>query len=330
MTEASRTLAGSVLGVGIPGASLDGDTRRRLEELAPAGVILFARNVEDSGQVAALTTRLRDTMDLPLVLVDQEGGRVDRLRSWRGRTPSARELAAKGPSAVAEEARKTAGDLAALGFNVNCVPVLDLDEGNEANGIGDRSFGADPDVVVACARAVIDAHRAAGLATTAKHFPGLGRTGADTHLLRPSLDRAVGELLERELVPFVRLLDECPAVMVSHVALPRVTGSDVPASLSHEVITRLLRERLGYDGVVVSDDLAMGAVADRLPGTQAVTAIAAGCDLLLSCMDMDAALVARDALAAEALRSEIFAMRLEDASRRVTRLRHQLAQGLAG
>ena len=183
-------------------------------------------------------------------------------------------------------------------------------------------------MVVDCARAVIEAHRAAGVATTLKHFPGLGRTGADTHLSRPSLELSIDELLERELVPFVRLLDSCPAVMISHVALPEVTGKGVPASLSHEVITRLLRERLGYDGLVVSDDLAMGAVADRLPGTQAVTAIAAGCDLLLSCMDLDAALVARDALALEAERSEIFAMRLVDASQRVTGLRQALARGL--
>jgi beta-N-acetylhexosaminidase len=227
---------------------------------------------------------------------------------------------------VAAEAARTAGDLRALGINMNCVPVVDLDEGNEANLIGDRTFGRDPDDVVRMAQAVIDAHQAAGIATCLKHFPGLGRTHVDSHVARPALDLGKEELLEREVAPFRLLADRCPAIMVSHVALPRLTGNMEPASLSVEVVAGLLRQGLGFEGVIASDDLAMGAVSDRAPAQQAIEALAAGCDLLLYCEpSMDAAESAHVAIAAAAAKDAGCLARLRESRARVLALRRGLA-----
>jgi beta-N-acetylhexosaminidase len=155
-----------MLAVGLAGARLERGELFRLEALAPAGVILFARNSDSPGQVMRLTRSIREAIDAPLVLVVQEGGRVDRLRSWRGRSPSARELAKDGHAAVAAEASAVAAELRQLGINFNCVPEVDLDEGNEGNGIGDRSFSSDPVEVAALARAVVVAHRRENVAST--------------------------------------------------------------------------------------------------------------------------------------------------------------------
>ena len=322
----AEALAGGVLVVGLPGGRLDPATRTRLASLDAAGVILFRRNLENDDQVRALTDEVRSALDDPLVLIDQEGGRVDRLALCRGGSPSARDLARLGVSAVAGEAARTAADLRRLGVNFNCVPVLDLDEGNEANFIGDRSFGSEPDDVAALARAVIDAHRDAGIATCLKHFPGLGRTHLDTHEVRPMLDLDRDELHERELAPYRLLADHCPAIMVSHVALPRITGSLEAASLSTNVIGGLIRRDLGFSGLIVSDDLGMGAVADRGPDRQAVEALGAGCDLLLYCQPtMEAAEQAREAIARAATLDAALDARLRDAHGRVLALRRALA-----
>lgn len=324
--RAADALAGGVLAVGLPGVRLDAATRGQLAALDPAGVILFRRNVADARQLRALTDEIHDLLDDPLILIDQEGGRVDRLVPFRGASPSAREVARGGVTAVAAEAARTARDLRGLGINFNCVPVIDLDEGNEDNLIGDRSFGGEPEDVASLARAVIDAHEAAGVATCLKHFPGLGRTRVDTHVSRPALDLAREELLERELAPFRLLVDCCPAIMVSHVALPRITGNLEPATLSPDVVAGLLRRGLGFEGVVASDDLAMGAVADRGPARQAVEALEAGCDLLLYCQPtLEAAGSARAAIAAAAATDGGGLARLRDSQARVLALRRRLA-----
>ena len=318
-------LAGGVLAVGLASTSLDAAEREALRALDPAGVTLFARNVQDAAQLRALTAELRALLDAPLVAIDQEGGRVDRLRGFRGRTPSARELEARGIEVLTEEASRTARDLATLGINVNWAPVVDLDEGNDDNGIGDRAWSAFPARTAACARAVVAAHAEQGVATCLKHFPGLGRTRVDTHERRPSLDAGLGELMEHELVPY-RLVPGSEAVMVSHVALPAIDGGDTPASLSRAVITGLLRRRLGFEGVVVSDDLAMGAVSDRTPEEQAVAALVAGCDLLLYCQPtLDAARRAHAALV-DAAGDPTVLSRLRDAAARVLSWRRSLSR----
>ncbi len=320
--RAAEEAAGAVLAVGISGPELLPGEAEALDALRPAGVILFSRNVASAPQVRRLVSAVRDRLGDALVLIDQEGGRVDRLRAIRGRSPSARELAAAGPAAVRAEADRTAAALRDLGVNFNCAPVVDLDEGHEANGIGDRSFGADAGDVAALAGEVLDAHAAAGILACLKHFPGLGRTGADTHAVRPTVSATRAELWERDVVPFRLLAARAPAVMISHAAFTGIEAGDEPGSSSRPLIEGLLRRDLGYDGVVVSDDMEMGAVTDRPPGERARAAVAAGVDLLLFCSDLEQARAARDGLVDAVATGGLLEGRLLEAARRVRGLRH--------
>lgn len=317
--------AGDVLVVGLAGALPTVDESLALLELAPAGVILFARNVEDEEQVRRLTSRVRHLIDLPLVLVDQEGGRVDRLRRLQGRSPSLRELARQGGPAVRAAAEATAATLRGLGINVNCAPVLDLDEGIEANGIGDRSPGGEPGFVAEMGLEILKAHAREGVATTLKHFPGLGRTGEDTHFTRPTVTASREELLDRDLVPFRLLLDHAPAVMVSHAAFPALGEPGRPASCSRAVVHDLLRRELGFAGTCVTDDLEMGAVTDWSPAQRAVEALEAGQDLLLFCSDLAQAREARDGIREALEDGRLTPGRVLEAARRVDEMRRGLA-----
>lgn len=323
-------LAGEVLVVGLPGPDVPGALAARLLELGPGGVILFARNVVSAEQLGRLGARLHDLLDAPLILIDQEGGRVDRLRGIFGPSPSARACLAAGLRAVSERARATALRLRGLGVTMNLAPVVDLDEGEEGNGIGDRCASPDPAETAAAARAVIEAHAAEGVLTCLKHFPGLGRTRVDSHLERPSVTQSLTELAERELVPYRMLADTAPAVMVAHVALPEVTGTDEPASLSRDAVEGLLRRDLGYSGLVLTDDLEMGAVAAWPAGERGVRALRAGADLLLYCGEIEAALAARDAVVRAVLDGVLAGERLAEAASRVRAARRALQRaGLA-
>lgn len=320
---ASRT--GSLLVVGLAGPAITADEAHALQELEPAGVILFARNVESEAQVAGLCRHVRWLVGQPLVLIDQEGGRVDRLRRLRGRSPSARSLAREGRAAVRHAADETAHALRALGVNFNCAPVLDLDEGHEANGIGDRSFGSEPEEVAELAAELLEAHEQQGVATSLKHFPGLGRTGADTHDERPTVRASQDEILARDAVPFRLLLPQAPAVMVSHAAFPGLGDGERPASCSGAVVTRLLRDAFGYEGLAVTDDLEMGAVRDWTPGERAVAAVEAGEDLLLFCSDLAQARAAHEALKSALGSGRLQPARVLEAEARVRALRRRLA-----
>lgn len=325
MTGAARAAAaaGDVLIVGLRGPELESDEIAALLDLQPAGIILFARNVEEAAQVRRLTRRVRVLLESPLVLIDQEGGRVDRLRRLRGRSPSLRELARSGTDAVARAAAETARCLRDLGVNVNCAPVLDLDEGRESNGIGDRSAGDDAGLVAAAGLAIVEAHEREGVATTLKHFPGLGRTGEDTHHVRPTVTASRGELLARDVVPFRLLLERAPAVMVSHAAFPGLGDGDTPASCSRAVVQDLLRTHLGFDGACVTDDLEMGAVTDWPPARRAVEALSAGQDLLLFCSDLEQARQARDGIREALGEGRLEPARVIEAAERLARIRRR-------
>lgn len=257
--------AGQRLVVGLAGASPDPSFRAFVDAASPAGFILFRRNVEEPAQVRELNRELASMVrdDCPALLsVDQEGGRVQRVREVRwpplrtvgnvGHLPSTQRFA----SALADEVR-------ALGFNLNYAPVADVDS-NPANPIiGDRSFGRNPEVVARHVAAYVKSTQACGLIACAKHFPGHGDTSVDSHLDLPVVEKEWPELEQTELVPFRAAVDAgVGVVMTAHVVFPEF-DEQVPATMSRRILHGLLREHLGYDGVIISDDLEMKAVRGR-------------------------------------------------------------------
>jgi beta-N-acetylhexosaminidase len=322
MTSELQRLAGTTLMVGLAGPQLDPKSAGRLERLAPGGVILFRRNLDSVEQTLALLDEIRQRLGSELIVaLDQEGGRVSRLAPWVGPTPSAAELARAGAPAVRRFAQATARALRVLGFGLDFAPVVDLCAPGATNGIGDRSFGEDPEEVCRLAGAFLAALQAEGVAGCLKHFPGLGNTAVDTHV---ELAVAGGGLaqLERDLLPYHRLAGDAACVMVGHGHYPDLDPSPRrPASLSPRIVRGLLRDEIGFAGLVVTDDLEMGAVATHdVDGAAAVAAMDAGCDLLLYCSDLDRAETASLALARRAAGDGAFARRLAAAALAVRRL----------
>jgi beta-N-acetylhexosaminidase len=315
--------AGGTLMVGIGGPELDRETVRLLERLRPGGVILFRRNLTRPEALIDLQAGLAEILPAPrLIAIDQEGGRVSRLEPWIGETPRAAEIAAWGGQAAFRFGLATAGCLGALGINLDFAPVVDLCDPDSTNGIGDRSFGTDPSAAAALAGSFLDGLQKGGIAGCLKHFPGLGDTPVDSHRELPTCERSRVRLEEEDLVPYRTLAPKAACVMVGHGYYPALEDeTGVPATLSRRIVGGILRRDLNYQGLVVSDDMEMGAVASLdLEGRAAVMALAAGCDLVPYCSDPDRALRAWDALAESATDDPSFADRLSEASRAVQRL----------
>jgi beta-N-acetylhexosaminidase len=275
--------AADLLIVGIAGPRLAEEERRALRRHAPGGVILFGRNVESAEQLAALTAELRAARPGLLVYLDAEGGRVDRLRSILGPSPSAESLAAEPPRRAARAGLGMGRALRALGFDVDFAPVADLDRGHAGNALDGRCFGRTPRAVTARAGAFLRGLHAAGVGACLKHFPGLGGAQADTHLRGAPIELTASEL-GRDLEPFARLADEAGAVMINHATYPAYDGSGRPATLSPAVGRDLLRRRLRFRGVAFSDDMEMKALGNwgDMPEVCA-QALVAGCDVLAVC-----------------------------------------------
>jgi len=303
--------------VGFAASRPERELMERLRGLRPGGVILFRRNLESPEALRDLVLALREVLPAhPLLAVDQEGGRVSRLEPWLGPTPTAERWSHHGAEAVHRFGVATGEVLRGLGFNLDFAPVVDLCPPGTPNGIGDRSFGTDPEVVTVQAGAFLDGLQSAGVAGCLKHFPGLGDTHVDSHRELPTVTRARERLLDEDLVPYRRLHERAASVMVGHGLYPTlVPGARLPACLSPEIARGWLRERLGFAGLAVSDDLEMGAVtafeAERPAG---LTAVEAGCDLVLYCHTLERAERAREAMEVLAEKDPSFAARLRDAA----------------
>jgi beta-N-acetylhexosaminidase len=301
--------------VGLPGPELDEPTAAALREIGPAGIVLFRRNLESPSQTIDLLDDVDRLLPHPiLAAIDQEGGRVSRLEEWIGPTEPAATLARRGVDAVHDAARFTAGALRSLGLNLDFAPVVDLCEPGAPNGIGDRSFGCAPDETTRFAGAYLDGLQSAGVAACLKHFPGLGATVVDSHAELPVDRRSAAEIARSDLVPFRELAPRAAGVMIGHAFYPALDPDGGPASLSPAVIGGLLRGALGFRGLAISDDLEMGAVAPLDDGGRAAErAVAAGCDLVLYCADLDAARRAQERIARTASSDAAFARRVNDA-----------------
>jgi beta-N-acetylhexosaminidase len=299
-----------------------------------AGVTLFGPNVSNPEQIALLTAALRGVVDEPIIAIDEEGGDVTRVTYWSGSLyPGNAALGAIDDPALTEQVHRAIGtDLAQLGINVDLAPCVDVLDGEENPAIGTRSFGADPGLVSRHAAAAVLGLQSAGVAATAKHFPGHGSTRADTHEVVASIAGDLAEVWRRDLPPFQAAIAAGAAgIMPGHLRLPELTG-DLPASLSAAAMTGLLRGELGFDGTIISDALEMRAVSGPYGIPEAaVMAIVAGVDLL--CLGRDVLEDEYHAIVAaisEAARSgRLPAARLEEAADRVARLRGWLASARA-
>jgi beta-N-acetylhexosaminidase len=323
---------GQLFWIGFDGTSPAPPLARLLRDLRPGGLVLFSRNIESAAQVRALNEALAASLPVPPFLaLDQEGGRVSRLRGILGPTPAAAALGSRKDAdlAVRRFSSATARALRLLGFNVNFAPVLDLSDAHLPNGIGDRAFAPDPARVTALARGFARAHLAAGVLPVGKHFPGLGRARADTHVALPVIEAARAELWDTDLLPYRRLARVLPIVMTGHACYTGLQRSDrEPASLAKEVIEGLLRRRIGYRGLILTDDLEMGAVDQGMDGGErALRALRAGNDGLMFCRSEERIREAHRALV-EAFRARwLPAGRLEASVRRILGLKHRRLAG---
>jgi beta-N-acetylhexosaminidase len=275
---------------GAAGLALTADERRFFRESQPFGFILFARNIDHGDQIRALVADLRESAgyDAP-VLIDQEGGRVARLRNGLAHNlpPMARigELAdAQGEAAASDAAwlvgRLLAHDLAQYDIWVDCIPVLDVPVAGAHDVIGDRAFAREAGLVARLGRAAALGALAGGCLPVIKHIPGHGRAGVDSHLSLPVVDASFDDLAASDFPPFSALAD-MPMAMTAHVRYSAI-DADLPATLSPAVIEQIIRKLIGFNGLLMTDDLSMGALGGTLED-RARLSLAAGCDLLLHC-----------------------------------------------
>ena len=292
-TAILRRTAAQLFMVGLPGPILDPATRQFLVDHPPGGVILFKRNVRSGAQLRRLITEIHATGAgvPPLVAIDHEGGRVHRLPRPFTHFPSAAVVAAHRDAGLAEAVGRAMGrELRAVGIDLAFAPVLDVRSNPRNRVIGDRAFGEEPRQVARLGLALARGLEQAGVVACGKHFPGHGASTGDSHFVLPRVHRSRRALATVDLVPFRRAARaRIPALMTAHVVYPALDRRR-PATLSRAICTDLLRRRLGFRGVLFSDDLEMNAVAGRsTPGRTAVAALGAGCDMLLVCQSLRAA-----------------------------------------
>lgn len=260
----------------------------RIEEYPVGGIALFSRNITSAEQLPMFISDLQSSSKYPLfIAVDEEGGRVARIANSDffnvASYKSMEDIGKSGDASKAEEVGRQIGSyLKELGFNLDFAPVADTNTNPQNIVIGDRSYGSDPALVARMVSAQLDGMHDSGIMGTLKHFPGHGDTKDDTHSGYVSIEKTWDELKECELVPFITALPKADMVMVSHITAVNVTSDKLPTSMSETMITGKLRNELGYDGVIITDAMAMGAVADNYTSAEAaVTAVKAGADIIL-------------------------------------------------
>ncbi|MEM0970739.1 MAG: glycoside hydrolase family 3 N-terminal domain-containing protein [Verrucomicrobiota bacterium] len=284
-----RHFLGQLLLVGVPGPELDSATAERFREIQPGGFILFGRNIQKADQLRKLIDDLRDLSRFePIITIDQEGGRVSRLRLIGEEPPNAEALRKKGDLKLIRQHGKLTGQLLRLfGFNLDLCPVLDISQdGDLENSLFGRCYGETPNEVIEKAGEFNRALRKEGILSCGKHFPGYAMAKVDPHHALSVIDRTEAEMEAHELLPYRTLLPELDSVMVAHAHYPWLEPEKErwPASLSESCIQQFLRNQLGFDGLVMTDDLDMGAILHEVTFEDTIRhAITAGNDLAMIC-----------------------------------------------
>jgi beta-N-acetylhexosaminidase len=327
---------GQFLFIGLPGTELDQETRDLVTKVQPGGVIIFGRNVAGPEQLRSLLDGVRELVATPLLFgIDQEGGLVDRLRRIFTPMPAARTIRQHGDLAAARSLGRITGEaLRMLGFNINFAPVMSImtdDRDLLSNGLYSRSFGRSPGEVLGYTTVYMRGLQGAGLLGCLKHFPGIGAGEVDSHEEMPVVRLSHDALIAQDLAPYIELFqrrdDRVRCVMVSHGGFPNIdireetTGGLLePASLNYNIVTKLLRQELGYKHLVVTDDLEMGAITRHYEiGDAAVRATLAGEDMLLICATPERILRGHEALLEAAQNGRLTEERIQESLHRIAR-----------
>ena len=327
---------GQFLFVGLPGTELDAQTRDLITEVQPGGVIIFGRNVAGPEQLRSLLDGVRELVQIPpLFGIDQEGGLVDRLRRIFTPMPAARTIRQHGDLAAARALGRITGEvLRMLGFSINFAPVMSImteDRDLLSNGLYSRSFGRSPGEVLGYTTVYLRGLQGAGMLGCLKHFPGIGAGEVDSHEEMPVVQLSHDDLIAQDLAPYIELFqrrdDRIRCVMVSHGGFPNIdikaesTGGLLePASLNYNIVTKLLRQELGYKHLAVTDDLEMGAILRHYEiGDAVLRAALAGEDMFLICATPEKILRGHAALLEAARDGRLSAKRIEESLQRIAR-----------
>lgn len=353
---------GQLFFIGLPGAEIDPGTRRLLAEISPGGICLFSRNVRSIEQVRGLNDELREILPVePIISLDQEGGLVDRLRRVMTPMPPPRVIREHGDLAAARRLGALTGEiLSMLGFNMNFAPTMEImseDRDLLSNGLFSRSFGRSPGEVLGYTMVYLRGLQSAGILGCLKHFPGIGAGEVDSHEELPLVHLSHDELIAKDLAPYIELFffrrdedDRVRAVMVGHGGYPKIDleaetigGRLVPASINVNIVTKLLREELGYRHLAITDDMEMGAILKHCPIDEATkAAFTAGEDMILICADAESMRKSYQTMLEAFHQGEFSVERLDESLHRITEVKmllksplpldmyrmHQLANGV--
>ena len=318
---------GQLLIVGLEGYSMDDNTLEMIEKHHVGGFILYKKNIKDVEQLVALTNSLKTANcknKIPLFIsVDEEGGGVTRMPDGIKKLPSSGIIGRMENEELSYEVGKILGyELNIFGFNMNFAPVLDINSNPKNPVIGERAFGADKEVVSKLGVQTMKGIQSQGVISVVKHFPGHGDTSVDSHIGLPRVDHGLERLREFELVPFARAIENgADAVMVAHILFPQI-DPDNPSTLSKTIITDILKGEMGFEGVVITDDMTMGAIVENYSiGDAVVKSILAGSDLILVCHGYENELQAIDAIRGAVEKGIISEDRIDESVYKVLKLK---------
>jgi beta-N-acetylhexosaminidase len=320
-------LVGEIIIMGFEGTEVSPELGEMLTRIQPGGLVLFARNIQTPQQTWELLRECQKLVSVPMFLcVDMEGGKVDRFRNVLGPSPSAADVFATADKKLFYQHGKNIGEaVRALGFNTDFAPVVDLGFKASQTVLASRTVSADPKKTITYARALLQGLSDAGVLGCGKHFPGLGEGNLDSHHDLPVIQKSWKKLWDQDLVPYRRMRSEFPFVLVSHAAYPAVTGNSTPASLSRKLITDVLRKKIRYEGLILPDDMEMGALLSTISiEDAAIETLRAGSDMLLICRNQDHVQLAYDSVLWQAQRDRGFAKCVSDAYQRVLAFKKQV------
>lgn len=321
-----RRQVGQLLIMGYDGLEMDTHLRTTLSSLQPGGVILFARNIDSPRQTWKLLKDSQATTAVPMFLcVDLEGGTVDRLKKVIAPAPAVQDVFSTSQPKLWRMHGQILGlEARALGFNTDFTPVFDLGLPPSRSVLTSRTASSDPEDVIAYARECLRGLKAAKVLGCGKHFPGLGEANLDTHHELPSISKPWKKLWAEDLLPYRKLHQQIPFVMVAHAAYPDVTKNNLPASLSSKWMKDILRKKIGFRNLIISDDLEMGGVLSTGSIEEvAVETLRAGADMFLVCHNQELVWRGYEAVLREAEKDRRFATHVADAAKRVLGLKRR-------